>query len=389
MAFNVKGLLSGLAGLPNAIGSGLLGPMPTNPGLGLDPQTLAQSRQQALSELAMGLMAGDRRNPGGTLMAATQNARQGYQGRVFDLLKENETARMMEDRKKRDAATQQLLGGMQNDPMMATLAAANPEMFVQQAIQAQFTPGADGRTDDIKEYEKAVSQGYTGTFQEYMTGMKKAGASSTNVTVGGAVIPKATDLAVEQLSSQLNKGRSAARMINTGNNIRALMDEGVITGTGAEARLIGARATSTVGISDPGVVSRTEAMRSQLAEASIVARERLKGQGQITEGEQKMLDQAIGRDPSMSEEGINQVLDLIERAGRTDIADANTLSEATIALNSKELGALRPQFIVKEPPTYRKKFDIDGMGKVEAKLGMDGKYYYVDPKTKKRYRIEE
>lgn len=386
MAFNVKGLLSGLAGLPNAIGSGLLGPMPTNPGLGLDPQTLAQSRQQALSELAMGLMAGDRRNPGGTLMAATQNARQGYQGRVFDMLKEQELVK----RNKREAG----LSAVNVPGFEGVWENLSPEAQEQIVVKS----AEQTAQNDPNSYQEFLLAGgkfiedpveKASAYNQWLFKKTETGATKVSQSVGGAVIPKATDLAVEQLSSQLNKGRSAARMINTGNNIRALMDEGVITGTGAEARLIGARATSTVGISDPGVVSRTEAMRSQLAEAAIVARERLKGQGQITEGEQKMLDQAIGRDPSMSEEGINQVLDLIERAGRTDIADANTLSEATIALNSKELGALRPQFIVKEPPTYRKKFDIDGMGKVEAKLGMDGKYYYVDPKTKKRYRIEE
>lgn len=41
----------------------------------------------------------------------------------------------------------------------------------------------DGKaTDDITEYQYAVQQGYKGNFQNYMTEMKKAGA--TNVTVG-------------------------------------------------------------------------------------------------------------------------------------------------------------------------------------------------------------
>lgn len=44
-------------------------------------------------------------------------------------------------------------------------------------------------TDDMREYELAKSQGYKGTFQEYMTEMKKAGASNTTVTVGGDAPP--------------------------------------------------------------------------------------------------------------------------------------------------------------------------------------------------------
>lgn len=45
-----------------------------------------------------------------------------------------------------------------------------------------------GQTGDIKEYEYAKSQGYTGSFAEYQDSMKKAGAST--VTVGGEKIPE-------------------------------------------------------------------------------------------------------------------------------------------------------------------------------------------------------
>jgi hypothetical protein len=42
-------------------------------------------------------------------------------------------------------------------------------------------------TDDMREYDFAKSQGYEGTFQDFMMGMKKAGA--TNVNVGGEGAP--------------------------------------------------------------------------------------------------------------------------------------------------------------------------------------------------------
>ena len=40
-------------------------------------------------------------------------------------------------------------------------------------------------TDDMREYEFARQQGYRGSFQQFMTDMKRAGASNTSVTVGG------------------------------------------------------------------------------------------------------------------------------------------------------------------------------------------------------------
>jgi hypothetical protein len=51
-------------------------------------------------------------------------------------------------------------------------------------------------TDDMREYEFAKSQGYTGTFQQYQTDMKKAGASSVSVSTGSEVgtIPQGFEL---------------------------------------------------------------------------------------------------------------------------------------------------------------------------------------------------
>lgn len=40
-------------------------------------------------------------------------------------------------------------------------------------------------TDDMKEYNFAVSQGYNGSFQEFMAEMKKAGATNVTTTIGG------------------------------------------------------------------------------------------------------------------------------------------------------------------------------------------------------------
>lgn len=50
-------------------------------------------------------------------------------------------------------------------------------------------PAAPKGTSDMQEYEFARGQGYQGTFQEYMTAMKQAGAANTTVTVGGDGAP--------------------------------------------------------------------------------------------------------------------------------------------------------------------------------------------------------
>lgn len=45
----------------------------------------------------------------------------------------------------------------------------------------------DDRTSAMKEYEFAKSQGYQGSFQDYQTEMKRAGASNTNIDLGNGV----------------------------------------------------------------------------------------------------------------------------------------------------------------------------------------------------------
>jgi len=56
-----------------------------------------------------------------------------------------------------------------------------------------YTGPQDGPkpTDDMREYDFARSQGYQGTFTDFMTDMRKAGASTQTVTVGGPEGPAA------------------------------------------------------------------------------------------------------------------------------------------------------------------------------------------------------
>jgi hypothetical protein len=97
---DIPGLLGRLAGLPGAINQGLLGSMPVDPRLGLDPQMLQQARQGASTDFAMGLVAGGN-NPQ-TLLASKRGATEGFRGRVFDMIKEQEFVRLNQDRKKRE-----------------------------------------------------------------------------------------------------------------------------------------------------------------------------------------------------------------------------------------------------------------------------------------------
>lgn len=177
MAFNVKGLLSGIAGLPNAIGQGLLGPMPVNSQLGLDPNSLSQARQQALTDMAMGLMAGDRRNPGATLMGATQNARQGFQGRIFDMLKEQEYLRMQAQREDIKAKAEAARAA---DPRLANL--TDEQVLSTQA--ARVDPNLEQRQTEFGYQQEKDAKSFAADEKrwgaDYSLRLKQFGLSQMN-----------------------------------------------------------------------------------------------------------------------------------------------------------------------------------------------------------------
>ena len=94
-----------------------------------------------------------------------------------------------------------VLDGMSGAEVEAQKAAAERAKREQDAAFLGYAPGSPEfnqyvvtgempkpvtPTDDMREYEMAKSQGYTGTFQQYQVDLKKAGATSNTVTVGGA-----------------------------------------------------------------------------------------------------------------------------------------------------------------------------------------------------------
>lgn len=240
MPVNVQGLLGAIGALPSVITKGLLGPLPSGQGLGLDPRQMQQAQQSAMTDMAMGMVAGGR-DPR-TLMMARQNATGNYRERVFDLMREQELARVKSEREKRQGAIDSVLGTLgQQSPELAQLAAANPEQFVSSAIQAQFTPGADGRTDDIKEYAFAVEQGFQGTLQDWLLAQKKAGANSVNVNLP----PSESELfkAIgkgrgEQFVTSFSAAKGAASTLEQLNVLEPLVNSpGFISGPWGETRL--------------------------------------------------------------------------------------------------------------------------------------------------------
>jgi hypothetical protein len=150
MPLNIPGLLGALADLPGVINQGLLGPLPMNPGIEqMLGQQGGQARQMASNDFASSLASG------AGLGASRDYARQGYSGRIFDALKEQELLRMGESRKTDEARQARLA---KEFPQLANLSPEIREQVIGKLIaaeQAQVSPDIQARLEaDLEERAK-------------------------------------------------------------------------------------------------------------------------------------------------------------------------------------------------------------------------------------------
>lgn len=113
-------------------------------------------------------------------------------------------------------AAQKAMGGeLTNLAEGAKLVRINP-FTNQQEVVAEGAPKREPVTADIQGYNLAKSQGFSGSFVDYQTALKKAGASSTLVYPAGALIPdKGTAKDVQQALMQTSSRLSLYNQIDS------------------------------------------------------------------------------------------------------------------------------------------------------------------------------
>lgn len=246
MAIDIPGLLGKFAQLPSVVTQGLLGPLPQT-SLGLDPAQMENARQSALTDMAYGMLAGSTapgwRNQMGTVAVARQNALGNYRDRLIDLLREQEIGRVKSEREQRKAEEDKYLSGLPAE-VQPIARVAGPQSVAQAQIEALMSPEEQQKlTDDMREYEFAKSQGYPGSFRDWILEGKKAGA--TNVSVGGANPPKWDETLLAETAKEVpvlkGKAVTAKKTYETMDNLVRL---------GGQTKLTGALAPGVVGASD-------------------------------------------------------------------------------------------------------------------------------------------
>lgn len=125
-------------------------------------------------------------------------------------------------------------------------------------------------TDDIREYEFARQQGYQGTFTDFQTEMRRAGATSVNV--GGA--EKGFDKTVgegygKRFLGMQEEAQGAQRALNALNIMeQSLNDPNFYSGFGAERTLQLKRIGAAMGL-DPKGITSMETFNSMTKQAAL------------------------------------------------------------------------------------------------------------------------
>lgn len=187
--------------------------------------------------------------------------------------------------------------------------------------------------------------------------LSAVGSQPTNISIDNKYGGSLKSELGKGTAAVLNDGRvsaSAARdSIVQGHQIMEALDQGgAYTGPGASVKLKAAQIAPLLGFKgDAEGVTRTRAVITGLANQTINARGLLKGQGQITEYEQKTLEKAkSGNIDDMTADEIRTVIGVNERVSRAQIGAHTRL--VTSLGKKPDFAEIVPFYQVEEPGAY-------------------------------------
>lgn len=163
------------------------------------------------------------------------------------------------------------------------------------------------------------------TFQSLQI-LKKPPAAVTNVNVSNVDKTAAAELG-KLVPDLYNQANSAASQLTELPRYQAALDA-AITGPFAEQRLSTARVASALGFTGDKAVNATREVIQGLSEMALKSRTMLTGQGQITEGEQKLLIKARSGDIDFTKGELKTIFGVADRAAKAQYNQSRKLLES-------------------------------------------------------------
>lgn len=190
----------------------------------------------------------------------------------------------------------------------------------------------------VKEYQFAQAQGYKGSLQDFILEQKRAGATNLSVSMDKGFGTTFADNAAKDLGASRDRARGAANTLTTLNNIDKLMDSGnVATGPTQPFQVFGLQLGQALGVNGKDGAERlgnTRQLIQQAAALSIDGAKAMAGQGQISDGERRLILRASGGDiDTMTPPEIKALTGALRK-----------VNQATMAGHKSLLSNVGPQF---------------------------------------------
>lgn len=163
----------------------------------------------------------------------------------------------------------------------------------------------------VQEFEYAQQNPQ---FAGYQVGLKRAGAPTTNVSMGKSI---AGEIGPMMKEAQGNV-QAAVKTEDSANRIMQAIDSNkLFTGTGANVKLGAAQLANTLGFGGDTLeakIGNTRQAMQGLAQLTLQGRQQMRGQGAITENESKLAERAVSGDITFTPTEIKQLADAAKRA---------------------------------------------------------------------------
>jgi hypothetical protein len=151
-------------------------------------------------------------------------------------------------------------------------------------------------------------------FAEYQTGLKRAGAPTTMVSMGKSIAGEIGPM----MKEAQGMATAAVKTEDSANRITQAIDSNkLFTGTGANVRLGAAQLANTLGFGGDTLeakIGNTRQAMQGLAELTLQGRQQMRGQGAITESESKLAERAISGDINFTPGEIKQLAAAAKRS---------------------------------------------------------------------------
>jgi len=237
----------------------------------------------------------------------------------------------------------------QNDPELKRLRflSGSQNKAVAEAARAELKIKLEGQqpTTAIKEYDKAVSQGFKGTLEDWQN---RADENTTE-----------RDILTKSLLPRIDRSQETATAarddISAIHRSREELDQkgGVFSGAFADKKLYLAKVAEALGIPDSGKIANTEAYGAAIG-SRVASMVKAFGSGTaISDGDRRFAAAMAGGQVTLDEKSMRRILDIGEQAARGKIDQHNTLTDKIVGAN-KALKDARDTYIVQPPGAYKK-----------------------------------